>query len=471
MGRLFAIARNAFTETIRQPIYGVLILAAFGVLVLSLPLSGWTMGRGAAEYAQTDQQMMTNLGLGTLLTTQLFIAAFSAAGVFSREIEDRTILTIVAKPVSRPMIVGGKFAGVAAALVVAYYLCALVLLMTVRHKVMPRASDPYDWPVIVLGCSAVGAAVIAALFCNYFFSWHFATGAVGFGAAGLTIAMGLIAFIGKGWTAVPFGQGIPTDLLVAMLLMLLAVLVVTAVAIAASTRLGQLMTLLVCLGFFVAGSAVHAVLRAPAEGNLLARAAYFLCPNLSLFYALDALTQRRPIPMSYVGLAAAYAACHVTAILAIGMALFQRRELEPPGASAAPRFVSLLAWAGRAAAVACVLLAAGLPVARGWAAEIGLRAALVAAGAGAWLLWGAFGRGATWTYFAVGAMALGATGVCLTDLATSRALLGLSRPALLAGAIVSGVAAGIIVLPKTRHYFGFVPKASKRPEGLSITRR
>jgi len=470
MGKLFAIARNAFIETIRQPIYGVLILAAFGVLVLSLPLSGWTMGRGAAEYAQTDQQMMINLGLGTLLTTQLFIAAFSAAGVFSREIEDRTILTVVAKPVSRPMIVGGKFAGVAAALVVAYYLCSLVLLMTVRHKVMPRASDPYDWPVIVLGLAALGVAAVAALFCNYFFSWHFATGAVGFGAASLTIAMGLIALIGKGWTPVPFGQGIPPDLLVAMLLMLLAVLVVTAVAIAASTRLGQLMTLGVCMGFVVAGSVVHSILRAPAEGNLLARAVYFLCPNLSLFYALDALTQRRPIPMSYVGLAAAYAACHIAAILAIGMALFQRRELEPPAGSTAPRLVSLLAWTGRGAAVACAVLALGLPVTGGLVADVAIRVGLLAAGVGNWLLWGAFGRGVKWTYFVVGAVAVGATGVFLADLATSRALLGLSGPALLAGAILAALAAGIILLPKTRHHFGFVPKAPKRPEGLSASR-
>ena len=119
MMRLFAIARNAFVETVRQPIYTVLVLVTFGLLVAELPLSHWSMGRGAAEYRQTDQLNMIVWGLSTLLGAGLLIASFSAASVLSREIEEKTILTVLSKPVPRPMVVVGKYLGVAAALTAA----------------------------------------------------------------------------------------------------------------------------------------------------------------------------------------------------------------------------------------------------------------------------------------------------------------------------------------------------------------
>ena len=207
--RLIAIARNTFIEAIRQPVYGVLLLITFVILVLDLPLSNWTMGRGLAEYHETDQQFMINLGLSTLLVSGLFISAFTASGVISREIEDKTILTVLSKPVARPIIILGKFVGVAAGMIVAYYLSSLVFLMTVRHRVMPTAADPFDWPVIVLGGSAFVLSILLAVFCNYFFNWHFIPSAVGFLVVLLSLAMGVITFVGKGWKAVPPGYDVP----------------------------------------------------------------------------------------------------------------------------------------------------------------------------------------------------------------------------------------------------------------------
>ena len=461
MMRLFAIARNAFVETIRQPIYVVLILVTFGVLVLDLPLSGWTMGTGMGDYHETDQKMMINLGLSTLLVSGLFIAAFSAAGVLSREIEDKTILTVVSKPVSRPVVVLGKFFGVAAALVVAYYLCSLVLLMTVRHQVMPSASHRHDIPVIVLGCSALACTILAALFCNYFFGWHFASASVSFGVILLTLAMVVIAFVGKKWKIVPFGQDIPLDLLVAMLLMLLGVLVFAAVAVAASTRLGQVMTLLVCCGFFFVGSMSQYLFGRFAEENLAARLAYWAFPNLTFFYGLDALTQGRSIPLGYVAGAGGYALCYIAAILAVGIALFQRRELEAqPGAATVPRLVSLLAWIGRGTALAGGILGVTLP----WQYGV-LKATVIAGGTlivatAGWVYWGWFARGVKWTYY----LALVCTACALTAsiamvaAAKARAWAGLSPPAAVACVISHAVLLAILLLPKTRHHFGLVRK-------------
>ena len=459
MIRLLAIARNAFIETIRQPIYGILILVTFLVLVLDVPLSDWTMGRGAAEYEETDQIMLINLGLSTLLISGLIVSAFSAAGTLAREIEDRTILTILAKPVPRSSVVLGKFLGLAVALAIYYVICSAAFLMTVRHGVMPTASHRLDYPVIVLGLSALALAILTAVIMNYGFGWNFAATAVMFGLALLLAAMLIIAFVGKGWKFVAFGDRIPPPLLPAMLLGLLGVMVFAAVAVAASTRLGQVMTLLVCVGFFVVGTLSQYLFGRFAGQALAARVAYAAWPNLNYYYALDAMVTGQTVSGYYVGLSALYAVLNVGAILAVGMALFQRRELEAQGGESAPRLVSVLAWAGRAgavlAAISAMVLPSYLPMLQGLAAGVGLLALAVLA----WLVSGWFGRGVQWTYWLVLAGSVIALGAWLVRVVEDvrRQSITLVEP--VSGAVVAGLVVLVLLLPSTRQHFGFVRKA------------
>ena len=93
--RFLGIAGNSLTETIRQPIYGILLLVTAFLLVLNLSLAGYTF--------DDDNKLLKDLSLSTLLLCGLFLAAFSAAGVLSREIENKTVLTVVSKPVGRPV--------------------------------------------------------------------------------------------------------------------------------------------------------------------------------------------------------------------------------------------------------------------------------------------------------------------------------------------------------------------------------
>jgi len=533
--RLIAIARNTFIEAIRQPVYGVLLLITFVILVLDLPLSNWTMGRGMAEYHETDQQFMINLGLSTLLVSGLFISAFTASGVISREIEDKTILTVLSKPVARPIIILGKFVGVAAGMIVAYYLSSLVFLMTVRHRVMPTAADPFDWPVIVLGGSAFVLSILLAVFCNYFFNWHFISSAVGFLVVLLSLAMGVITFVGKGWKAVPPGYDVPpkpkqgvarvkikqgysiddflkraskkgfsagqidkehntltvrfsidikptkavkmlkefdavkeahtidktppaitSQLLIAIALQLLAVMIFAAVAVAASTRVGQVMTLLICVGFFIIGSTSYYLFGRFAQSSILAKLAYLLWSNFTFFYAMDALMAGKSIPLDYVGLAALYAICHIVAILGIGMVLFHRRELaaEAEGIStSAPSLVSLLAWSGRAAALVAGIIAVSI-IGRGEVMTIKSAVyvvALLAAAIGGWILAGWFGGGVKWMYILVATCAAAVTvwGVVMILINITGTVPIRAYMTMAAGAAVLL----ILYMPRTRHYF------------------
>jgi ABC-type transport system involved in multi-copper enzyme maturation permease subunit len=470
MTRLFAIARIAFIETTRQPIYTVLVLVTFGLLIMTLPLSNWSMGRGEAAYRETDQQFLVVSGLSTLQGAGLLIAAFSAAGVLSREIEEKTILTIISKPIPRALVVLGKFAGVAAALVLAFYLCSLVFLMTVRHGAMPTAADPVDWPVIFLGIGGFLLGLAGAVIGNYVFGWSFAGALVALETVVLTVAMLAIAFIGKGWTLVPFGEGIGGDVLLAMLLLLMSTLVFAAVAVTASTRAGQLTTLAICLGFAIVGLWSYHLFGRHAEQSILARLAYWLWPNLTYFYAMDAILQNAPVPIGYVGWAALYAACQVAAILAVGVVLFQTREADSQSSqSTAPQLVTLLAWLLRLGAVAVAIYAAKVlgnaesVVRVGGAVGLGLLAAVI------WLLAGWFGRGKrTGLYVVVAAnVVLLAAGVValIPAFSTVPVVGGWPASAAVAALIAAGVVGLVVVLPKTRHHFGFLPGRAGRRSG------
>jgi ABC-type transport system involved in multi-copper enzyme maturation permease subunit len=318
--RFWGIVTNSFTETIRQPIYGVLLLVATGLLVLNVGVSGYTL--------DDDNKLLKDLGLSTLLLSGLFLAAFSSAGILSREIENKTVLTVISKPVSRPSFLAAKFVGLSGALAVAYYLLGIVFLLTMRHKVLERSSQDFDLPVIIFGLTAFLGAILLAAFCNYLYDMQFASTSVALALPLMTVAIGLVAWISPTWQFQSFGKDfVDGQLIGAAVLVFGMVLILTAVAVAASTRLGQVMTLTICMGVLLVGLVSDTLFGQYRDTNLLARVAYWLSPNLAFLWVTDALTQDNRITLAYVGMAFGYAVLIVLAWLFIGVALFQKREV------------------------------------------------------------------------------------------------------------------------------------------------
>jgi ABC-type transport system involved in multi-copper enzyme maturation permease subunit len=56
-------------------------------------------------------------------------------------------------------------------------------------------------------------------------------------------------------------------------------------------------------------------------------AAWGVIPNLQFFWLLDAVSQHRPVPPAYVGLAMVYAAAQIVAFLSLAVILFQKRDV------------------------------------------------------------------------------------------------------------------------------------------------
>ena len=320
LSRFYTIAANTFLETIRQPIYGVVLFAAALLMILNVGLAGFTL--------EDDDKLLLDLGLSTLLLSGLFLSVFSATGVLTREVENKTILTLVSKPVSRPTLIAGKYAGLLAALAVAFYLCFLVFLMTMRHKVLQRTSDPWDQPVIFFGFGGLALALGVAALGNYFSNLEFSSTALALAVPLLTLAVLLTGFWDKTWNRQEYGAGmLTTDLFSAAYLVLLAVTVLAAVALAASTRLSQVMTLLVCVLVAGVGLVSDFALGQYADQSVAAAAAYHVLPNLGIYWVIDAVNAGIPVPSQYLVLATGYTVLLVIALLMIGVALFQRREV------------------------------------------------------------------------------------------------------------------------------------------------
>jgi hypothetical protein len=65
----------------------------------------------------------------------------------------------------------------------------------------------------------------------------------------------------------------------------------------------------------------------PTEYNPAAIGAWGIIPNVQFFWLVDAVSQNQKIPASHVGLVALYGLAQIGAFLALGVALFQKREV------------------------------------------------------------------------------------------------------------------------------------------------
>lgn len=289
IGQLLTIARNTFVESIRQPIYFILIILSGIFQILLTWMTAFSMGQTQTSEVSADNKFLLDLGMGNIFVFGTLLAAFIATAVVSREIERKTILTVVSKPTPRPVVIIGKYLGVAAAILIAVALMTLFLLMSIRHGVMSTAADRLDGPVLLFSFSAVFLAVFLGTAANYLYGWPFSQTTVLVMLPAMILAYVGVLFIAKDWSIQPlyevqyfyryqwrtleefvnrFGDkpevifacpsriSFPTlkpQITMACASLSLAILVLTSVAVAASTRFGQVMTIVICAGVFLAG--------------------------------------------------------------------------------------------------------------------------------------------------------------------------------------------------------------------------
>ncbi len=119
LGAVAAIALNTFREGIRDRVLYLLLAFALLLIATSRFLSLLTVG--------DENKIIKDLGLSAISIFGLLTAVFVGVSLLFKEIERRTVYTLLAKPVSRWQFVAGKYAGLMTILGVNVALMSAVL--------------------------------------------------------------------------------------------------------------------------------------------------------------------------------------------------------------------------------------------------------------------------------------------------------------------------------------------------------
>jgi len=268
MRAIRCVAWSVFRESVRDRVpYN---LVAFAVLLIA---ASYLIGQLTAGQ---DVKIIKDLGLAATSIFGLFIAVFIGVGLVSKEVERRSIYSLLAKPVRRHEFIAGKFAG-------------LVLTLVANLTVM----------------------VIAYYVVLYFMDLNSTPSAR------------------STWPA----PATDPNLLKAFYLIALQLSLVTAIALFFSSFSSPFLSAALTLALYVAGQfgadlrSFTLVIDTPAT-RVLMSALYYVLPNFAMFDVKNEVVHAVPVTAAYVGLVTGYAVLYIGAVVLATMGIFSRRDFK-----------------------------------------------------------------------------------------------------------------------------------------------
>ena len=268
MRPLALIAVNVFRESVRDKV--LYNLVAFAILLMG---ASYLIGQLTAGQ---DVKIIKDLGLAATSVFGLFIAIFIGIGLVSKEVEKRSIYSLLAKPINRRQLVVGKY-------------CGLLLTLAVNLSVMAIAL--YSVLAYMAWMAGPGAAA----------AWE---------RPALDPAM-LRAFV------LTFDE----------------LAIVTAIALFFSTFSTPLLSAALTFGLFIAGRFSADLRNFDQAVNSqaavrLVKALYWVLPNLGSFDVRSQVVHGEPVSLGYVALMTAYGALYIAALIVAATVVFSRRDFK-----------------------------------------------------------------------------------------------------------------------------------------------
>jgi ABC-type transport system involved in multi-copper enzyme maturation permease subunit len=262
------VAWHVFKESVRDRVlYGI---GAFAVLLVaaSIVIGQITAGQ--------DVKIIKDLGLATIELAGILMTIFIGVGLVAREIDRRSIFSLLAKPIARWEFIVGKYVG-------------LVLTILVNISMM----------------------TVALYLMLAFLNWT------------------SVESIRASWDA----PATDPRLLVAVLMIFGELALLTAVALLFSTfSSSALLSVALTVGVFVAGLASQDLRRfgdlfkEPPPLSSVVSAVGWIVPAFSAFDLKLEVVHGRALPAGYVMHTLLYAGVYVAAVLFAAIAIFSRRE-------------------------------------------------------------------------------------------------------------------------------------------------
>ena len=202
----------------------------------------------------------------------------TASVAVAEEIEGRTALTVLSKPLRRWQFVIGKFAGLVLVALLVYLVLGYVLLASTSLKVVYDARESGRLDPSWRDCAAEMITVVPGLVLSF-----------------------------------------------------LETILLAAVSLAVSTRLGMVPNLIICFAVYVLGHLVPLIVQSSVGkfaivrfvGQLFAT----ILPVLEHFTIEAAVVGGVPVPWGYLAWAALYAGLYSAVALLVALVLFQDRDL------------------------------------------------------------------------------------------------------------------------------------------------
>ena len=268
--KLAAIAQTTAKEAMSQPFFYVLIAIGVVLLCLFLFLPYNTFGE--------DVKMVKSEGLTLIKILAIMLAVWTASVSIANEIEGRTALMILSKPISRRQLILGKFVGVLIPVAVIFVILGAVFLTGISYKVQYEAREGSSPDPTTKECYEEFVQVVPGL---------------------------ALAFMEAA--------------------------VLASVSVAISTRLSMIPNLVICVSIYVLGhlvpllvnSAVGDIVFVSFVGDFSAA----VLPVLDHFNMDTAITTGQGISMEYLAWTGVYCLVYCTVAMLLALLLFEDRDL------------------------------------------------------------------------------------------------------------------------------------------------
>lgn len=264
------IARATTKEAVRQPVFLLMLFLSLVLITVNTFVPFFSMG--------DDLKMFKDCGLATILVSGLLLAVWTSSTSIADEIEGKTAMTLLSKPINRRQFILGKYIGILQAVSLLMLPVVAAFLGLIYYKVSYDAREASkELPEVIERLKEL------------------------------------------------------VQILPGIILIFLEISVLTAVSTAISTRAPMVVNMVSSFAIFVVGHLTAVLVKAGVVQlefvSFMAQLISTVLPSLQAFDMQTAVATGRVVPPPYLLYAAAYGLLYSAAMILLAFILFEDRDL------------------------------------------------------------------------------------------------------------------------------------------------
>lgn len=270
--KVSAVALSTYQSEVSQPLFAIIVAIAMFALLLFIFLPYNTFGE--------DIKVLKDSGLTLIMVLSIFQAIWAASTSVSEEVEGRTALTVLSKPIGRRSFLIGKYLGITWTVALMFVLLGMFFLVVVAYKPIydakETAVDDPTWQLCHL----------------------------------------------------EMVQAVP-----GLVLCFMEAVVLAGLSVAISTRLTLLANIVICGAIYVLGHLTPLMVQSTVAAErfepvvFMARLIATTFPILDHFNIQAAVAAGLPVPWEYLGWALVYCVTYSIIAMLLALLLFEDRDL------------------------------------------------------------------------------------------------------------------------------------------------